>query len=77
MKRYLLFAARDYYPDGGWRDFKGDFNSVEEALVQITGWFESKYLRTAWGWDTFWFQLVDTKTRRVIIEATEVRAEDQ
>lgn len=35
MKRYLLFAYDDYYPSGGWNDFKGSFDSVEEAKSNI------------------------------------------
>lgn len=31
MKRFLLFAYDAYYPGGGWADFKGDFDSLEDA----------------------------------------------
>lgn len=31
MKKYLLFAGPDYYPAGGWGDFRGDFATPEEA----------------------------------------------
>lgn len=31
LRRYLLFTFYDYYPCGGWGDFDGSFNSVEEA----------------------------------------------
>lgn len=31
MKRFILFAGDDYYPSGGWKDFRGDFNSRDEA----------------------------------------------
>lgn len=30
MKRYLIFAGQDYYASGGWRDFKKDFDTLEE-----------------------------------------------
>ena len=30
--RYLLFCHEDYYPQGGWDDFKGDFEELEVAL---------------------------------------------
>lgn len=33
MKRYLLFADYQYYPRGGWSDFKDSFDSLEEAFV--------------------------------------------
>ena len=29
--KYILFAYTDYYPLGGWNDYKGLFNSVEDA----------------------------------------------
>jgi hypothetical protein len=32
MERYLLFAYDDYYPNGGWNDFQGSFDSVQDAL---------------------------------------------
>ena len=31
MKRFALFAGSNYYPSGGWADFEGSFDSVEEA----------------------------------------------
>jgi len=33
MKRYLVFAYPVYYPGGGWSDFIGDFDSIEDALA--------------------------------------------
>jgi hypothetical protein len=33
MKRYALFAGDTYYPSGGWYDFRGSFDSFEEALA--------------------------------------------
>jgi len=37
MKRFLLFAGDFYYPNGGWDDFKGDFDSVENAKDWLEG----------------------------------------
>ncbi len=31
MKRYLLFKFDQYYPSGGWKDFKGAFDTIKEA----------------------------------------------
>jgi len=31
MKRYLLFTGDFHYPDGGMDDFRGDFDSIDEA----------------------------------------------
>ena len=33
MKRFLLFTFDFYYPEGGWHDFAGAFDSVEEAIA--------------------------------------------
>lgn len=30
-KRFLVFAGEYYYPNEGWRDFRGDFDTIEEA----------------------------------------------
>ncbi len=32
MKRYILFAGCNYYPDGGWDDMVKDFDSMEDAI---------------------------------------------
>ena len=41
----MLFCGRDFYPHGGWEDFKGYFDSVEMAekhLIEnenpVDGW---------------------------------------
>ena len=31
MSRHFLFAGKDCYPNGGMRDYQGDFDSLEEA----------------------------------------------
>ena len=33
MKRYLLFYGDGYYPCGGWNDFHGDFDSLDDAIA--------------------------------------------
>lgn len=32
VKRYLLFYGDNYYPSGGWGDFQGDFDSLDDAV---------------------------------------------
>lgn len=29
--KYMLFSGNDFYPLGGWQDFKGCFESIEKA----------------------------------------------
>jgi hypothetical protein len=36
-KRFLAFAGDQYYPDGGWRDFRGSSDNFEEAVKLIKG----------------------------------------
>lgn len=31
--RFLLFRGEDYYPMGGWGDFKGRFDTLEAAIA--------------------------------------------
>ena len=33
MKRYLLFFGEKYYPSGGWKDFGGGYDSVNDAIT--------------------------------------------
>lgn len=47
MKRFLLFAGADYYPQGGWSDLIQTFNSKEEALEY--------YATTTYDW----FHIID------------------
>lgn len=35
VKRYVLFAYHEYYPNGGWNDFKGSFDTTYEAQEAI------------------------------------------
>lgn len=35
--KYYVFMGFDYYPLGGWDDFKGEFESGVEALKYIAG----------------------------------------
>lgn len=37
MKQFLLFGGDNYYPSGGWGDFKGSFDTVSEAVESRGG----------------------------------------
>ncbi len=50
MKQYLLFVGIDYYPNGGWGDFFGDFDSSQSALDELK---KGKYSGD-------WFHIVDS-----------------
>lgn len=52
MKRYLLFAGYGYYPSGGWDDWIGDFDTVEEAqAAERRG---------------DWYHIIDTETKEEV-----------
>lgn len=53
MPRYLLFGGDTYYPGGGWEDYRGGFDSVEDALRAA-----------ARGSD--WWHIVDLESGRII-----------
>ena len=59
MKRFLLFTHDTYYPGGGWHDFKGDFDTKEEAEE-----LGAKYL--TWDnpqkWENDQWHIVDMET---------------
>ena len=57
MKQYLVFAGSDYYPSGGWKDFKGSFDSIDEA---------KKFLNTKELRSYDWFEIVDTIKMEVV-----------
>ena len=38
MKRFLVFGFDSYYPDGGWEDFKGHADTIEDAWGGGLGW---------------------------------------
>lgn len=57
MKRFLLFVGDTYYPCGGWRDFKGSFDTEDEARAHAA---VLKADENGYGWD--WAHIVDTET---------------
>lgn len=55
MKRYLVFSGSDYYPSGGWTDFKGSIDSLE-SLSNIYEFVN--------GDD--WWHIVDSTTGEIV-----------
>lgn len=62
---YLLFIGYDYYPSGGWDDFKGSFKTIGEAKVAASELSKDDYYD--------WYQIVDFApnmgTQKVIFKA--------
>ena len=51
MKRYLLFTWVDYEAQGGFNDFAGDFDELEDAK-------SNAIVSRTWGWA----DIIDTHT---------------
>lgn len=67
MKTYLLFAGDNHYPDGGISDYRGDFNSVDDAI----DYFQSGEIRWLGDpaqytvkWD--WYQIVQSNDMTLV-----------
>jgi hypothetical protein len=56
MKRYLVFAGDDYYPCGGWDDFVGSWETIEEVREAMNG----RLKIPGDGWQ--WWHAVDTRS---------------
>ena len=61
IKPYLLLFGDTYYP-GRWSDFKGLFDTLDEALVAIPKPFDDRHE---------WYQVVDLRTCKVVVDAYE------
>lgn len=59
--RYMLFSGPTYYPDGGFNDYRGSYESVEEAVAEIT-------LRRDQTRMVDWFHVVDKQTLEIVRE---------
>lgn len=54
MRGYMVFQFDQYYPAGGWRDYKGTFYTLQNAKSYIN---KNHY---------DYFQIVDISTMKVI-----------
>lgn len=59
MKRFLLFAGRDYYPQQGARDLVASFDAVDPAAAGLA-------LLEGYGAD--WGHVYDTETEQITLE---------
>jgi len=60
LKRYLLFFGSQYYPSGGMLDFRGYFDSVEEAnqlAHSLIGEFDGEY---------YWWHVFDSTVNEIV-----------
>jgi len=61
MKRFLLFAGFQYYPEGGAKDLQDSFDTEEEAIVEGNKLTDLSLDYT--GYD--WFNIIDTKVEKL------------
>lgn len=61
LKRYLLFVGDKYYPSGGMKDFKGDFDSLNEAQRIFRSKKEEYCYRSGYSW----YHILDQETRKI------------
>lgn len=53
-KRYILFSGEDYYPLGGWKDFVGVYETIDEAT------------KAGESLSNNWWEVVDIQAMQVI-----------
>ena len=57
---FLLFCGCEFYPHGGWKDFKGNFKTVEKALSYLNSEIDI--------YERAWFHIVNIETLDVVVE---------
>lgn len=63
MKSFLLFAGHEYYPRGGALDFKGAFDTLEEATLKgASVQLGPKENYSMWNW----FHVADAKSLEIV-----------
>lgn len=65
MKRYLAFKGDDYYPSGGFEDFFGEYDNLEDAVSEL----EDSQKNTNRGpkpWYFEWAHIYDTELGEII-----------
>ncbi len=66
IKRYLVFSGPHYYPGGGWRDFRGSFDT--EAYARAEARRLSRLTAAGEEYGEKWAQVVDTRRPGIIKE---------
>ena len=78
--KVFLFAGSNYYPAGGWKDFKGSFDSVDlakkhvaEHLQRYNDWMDGDVVYSddlIISWD--WYDITDNDMN-LIVKDTYIR----
>ncbi len=69
MKAYLLFTGEHYYPNGGMNDYRGEFDSFDEAKSFFergfySEWDDDKEFPRRWDW----YQIVQSSDMTIVEE---------
>ena len=60
-RRYCVFAGADYYPSGGWHDFRASRDTLGEAVGSAEELMEELQLS--------WYHVFDLDQRRVVAQS--------
>ena len=58
--RFIAFAGDDYYPQGGWNDFLGGFDSIQDAVEEL-----------ARMQSVDWWHVVDVSTGKIVKKSSD------
>jgi hypothetical protein len=67
MKRYLFFVYEKYEPMGGWGDFVGSFDTINEILIYAKAKHEEQSYYTL-RYKQNEFQIVDSTTSDSVLD---------
>jgi hypothetical protein len=67
-KRYILLVGNHYYPDK-WGDFKGTFDSVDEAKKFAEGFNDDGVIYSR---EYQWSQIIDGHTMKLVCECDDL-----
>lgn len=62
-RRFCVFAGYDFYPAGGWHDFRLSRDTLEEAMQA------AEDLRNQEPGEVVWWQIFDATQRRVVAQS--------
>lgn len=75
MKRYALFAGNQYYPAGGWSDYRGAFDTMDEAREKARAYNTDQsdaYPADSASGEWEWWQIVDLNQGEVVEPEIEI-----
>ncbi len=62
-RRFCVFAGADYYPSGGWHDFRASRDTLEQAVQAAEKLMEDEFLQYSW------WQVFDMDQRRIVAQS--------